>query len=85
MKSTKCKYCGIEFSTIIDKLHHEAYCKTKNQQPQKTGDEIKQVGEKGKMTAKDLLDSGVVGVLKNRKDIKDSVEYSKKLSDDLLK
>ena len=41
--------------------------------------------EKQKMTVKDLLNSGVVGALKHRTDIKDSVEYSKKLADDLLK
>jgi hypothetical protein len=41
--------------------------------------------DKQKMTAKDLLDSGIVGALKHREDIKNSVEYAKKLSDDLLK
>ena len=41
--------------------------------------------EKEKMTAKDLLNSGVIGALKHREDIKNSVEYAKKLADDLFK
>jgi len=41
--------------------------------------------EKKKMTAKDLLNLGVVGALKNREDIKDSVKYARKLGDDLFK
>jgi hypothetical protein len=31
------------------------------------------------MTGKDLLDSGVVGIWANRKDIKDSTEYAREL------
>jgi hypothetical protein len=31
------------------------------------------------MTGKDLLNSGVVGIWANRKDIKDSTEYARKL------
>ena len=41
--------------------------------------------EKDKMTAKDLLNSGVIGTLKHRDDLKDSVKYAKKLADDLFK
>jgi len=49
---------------------------------------IKEVGsyqEKRKMTGKDLIDMGVFGTLKHRKDMEDSVGYAKKLADDTFK
>lgn len=41
--------------------------------------------EKRKMTGKDLLDTGVFGIFRNRKDMVDAVEYSKKLADETFK
>jgi len=38
-------------------------------------------GEKTKMIGKDLLNSGIVGLLKDRNDIKDSVTYARNLGD----
>lgn len=37
------------------------------------------------MTARDVIDSGIIGKLSHRKDILDSVEYSKKLRDEVFK
>jgi hypothetical protein len=37
--------------------------------------------DKQKMTGKDLLKSGIVGLMKDRKDITDSVAYAKDLGD----
>ena len=36
------------------------------------------------MTARDLLESGIIGKLAHRKDIKDSVKYSKSLRDEVF-
>ena len=46
---------------------------------------ISNLQQKQKMTAKDLLSSGVFGSMKGREDLKDSVGYAKKLADDLFK
>ncbi len=40
--------------------------------------------DKMKKKKKDLLNSGVVGILKKRKDMKNSVKYAKKMANDLF-
>ncbi len=51
--------------------------------------EIKEAGikliDKKTMTAKDLLESGIIGKLSHRKDILDSVEYSKSLRNEVFR
>lgn len=41
--------------------------------------------KKKPMTAKDLLESGIIGKLAHRKDITNSLEYSKKLREEVIK
>lgn len=47
--------------------------------------EIKSYQDKKNMTGKDLLDMGIFGVLSNRDDLKNSLEYARKLGDEAFK
>jgi len=76
------------WENIRDLLESKVEVKFEGKGTNKKMIEIKQVGsfqEKKKMTAKDLLESGVIGALKGRDDLKNSVEYAKKMADDLFK
>ena len=76
------------WETIRDLLESKVEVKFEGKGINKKMFEIKHVGsfqEKKKMTAKDLLESGVIGALKGRDDLKNSVEYAKKMAEDMLK
>lgn len=46
---------------------------------------VRSLQEKQQMTARDVMDSNIFGSLKNREDFVNSVEYSRKMADNLFK
>jgi hypothetical protein len=64
----------------IDRLLKQANFLSPNEQLLLATRLIERVRQVNKpMTGKDLLNSGVVGIWANRKDIKDSMEYAREL------
>ncbi len=65
---------------VLEKLLKQADRLTPNEQLLLASRLIEKVRQSNKpMTGKDLLNSGVVGMWAKRDDIKDSVEYARKL------